>query len=283
MVKPIDIDALDATLLNPGIVPTLLPTQTMITTPHGSEEWSESMLLSGQTPASTPRPSSITPACSSESSAALDIENIRLSDIEYVAETPEAVVGQDDEEAGIECELRFKLSNNIRGKSRTKEAPLLTHSCETHFESEALQIKHYLEHVIAQGPYLQCPVISCRMAFLSDSEMTEHSRKWHPQLSPPSSQPTPQKIQQQSKQKRTRLQSKGGKANSITPVISTVDAATVNPLTQSKLEPNLRDQGQKKKLAKPSRSLRSERNTARSNNDMYYTDEPKRLGQLFTR
>ncbi|KAF9175312.1 hypothetical protein BGX21_007554 [Mortierella sp. AD011] len=244
---------------------------------------SESALSSSQTAASSPAATSLIPVHSSESRSASDVEADNCVD---AAETPKTV--DDEAKVDLGCELRFetfiKPENNGRGKSKSKETSF-THSCETTFESEDAQIKHYLEHLLAQGPHLQCPVKNCRMVLFSDKEMAEHSLKFH-QKTLPTSPPQPtQKSQQQSKHKRTRLQSKGGKANSSTPVISTIVVATSNPGTKPKSESKLTTtSNRKRKSLKASRSSRSESNSSQKNEDLFYEDAPPIvLGRLFTR
>ncbi|KAF9200550.1 hypothetical protein BGZ49_009204 [Haplosporangium sp. Z 27] len=228
---------------------------------------------------SEPIPSTLIPKNNMESSAVSDIEVDSCTDMEDASRRSEIEAGEKTQPS-LKCELRLKQKeNDVRGKAKAKDSQLFTHSCDTSFETEELHIQHYLEHIIAQGPYLQCPTTSCRMLFLNDSELEEHDLRFHLKPTTTSSlQPTPQKSpQQHSKQRRTRLQSKGGKVNNDSPAVSTIGRARANAVVKSA-------SSQKRKPIKVSRSSRSGRNIKAEDESLLHDDTPPIvLGRLLTR
>ncbi|KAF9347217.1 hypothetical protein BGX34_003307 [Mortierella sp. NVP85] len=59
-----------------------------------------------------------------------------------------------------------------RGKKNKQQQP--TMGCNSIFETSTEEIAHYLEHFTTTGPYLECPVPTCRMVFVLDSQLKEH-------------------------------------------------------------------------------------------------------------
>ncbi|KAF9898125.1 hypothetical protein BX616_004460 [Lobosporangium transversale] len=125
-----------------------------------------------------------------------------------------------------------------RGKAK---AHGFTYDCSSLFETDTDEIKHYLEHLILQGPLLVCNNRLCRMMFVSEQELADHQQQHHRKPSrssvPAPASPTPsslplsrssrssvspspsknsiQKKLNHSKQKKTRIQSEGGKAGTV--------------------------------------------------------------------
>ncbi|KAK3825782.1 MAG: hypothetical protein J3Q66DRAFT_109509 [Benniella sp.] len=64
-----------------------------------------------------------------------------------------------------------KVKAKPRGKKDKKQP---TMECNSIFETSTEEIAHYLEHFTATGPYLECPVPTCRMVFVLDSQLKEH-------------------------------------------------------------------------------------------------------------
>ncbi|KAI8598478.1 hypothetical protein EDD21DRAFT_185725 [Dissophora ornata] len=122
------------------------------------------------------------------------------------------------------CKLRDEVAKRApsNGKAtRSKGVALFSKDCTAVFDTEMDQIRHYLEHIVSFGPYLECPVKTCRMMVISESLMKEHNDQFHPwkrtkvTASVPSPSPAPSLSQTssldlltQNQRKRTRSQSK---------------------------------------------------------------------------
>ncbi|KAF9962294.1 hypothetical protein BGZ65_009390 [Modicella reniformis] len=99
-----------------------------------------------------------------------------------------------------------------RSKSKSKEhKPQLTHKCDTIFKSTTDEITHYLEHFVMAGPYIVCPIPTCRMVFVSQNQLEEHEGKYHdvPSTLPPP--PNQKQAKQQSTGKETTRKETTGK------------------------------------------------------------------------
>jgi hypothetical protein len=76
------------------------------------------------------------------------------------------------------CAIREQASKWPKVKSKPprgkKDKKPPTMGCNSIFETSTEEIAHYLEHFATTGPYLECPVPTCRMVFVLYSQLKEH-------------------------------------------------------------------------------------------------------------
>lgn len=149
----------------------------------------------------------------------IDVESIEVDHIEATShgdhEQGDVEGGKDQSDAILSCAIRDLASKwppctvkvKVKAKTKSKARDMkarLTMGCDTIFESSSDEITHYLEHFTMTGPYLECPISTCRMVFVLESQLEEHKAAYHTKTStlPP---PPPSPKSKQTKNSSTEV------------------------------------------------------------------------------